>query len=527
MILRLNEDKSKIILEESSREEFNQLKRFLSPFTKNYRFQQRYKLHLWDGKIDMFNNGIMAFGLWNAIQRCCKEYGYKFIIKNKDEFPVDLKIKEEDIIKFCKEFYVDHKTQDQLHSFMPHEHQIKALFKLMKYKFGNVEIATSGGKSLVIGTMIFYILKYIKSNAKFLIIVNRADLVTQFYNDINDYNLGFHGENKNPLPNIRIDEIMSDKPRKYHGEEPNIYIGTYQSLEKWPADFFTQFHLVANDEAHGLSASNQATNVKIVSKLMRHTMGYANYRFGVTGTYPNEDSAEMLSIEAVTGPILYRIGTGELQEKGIIADFKIKALLLNYDDREFAESIFMIKKRGGGKTAYELEKKYAQNSEKRKLFVCKLVTKFKQNSVILFFNKEYGRALYDFLRDNVPDKNIYYIDGDVKKDKRVYIKEQMEKTDGNVNILVASFGTMSTGVSIRALTNLILADSFKSDQIVRQSIGRVLRLHQEKEKAMVFDLVDVFHSAYKTTTLYSHYQVRKKEIYVKQNFPLDEIKIAL
>ena len=73
MILRVNDDKSKIILEESSREEFNQLKRFLNPFTKNYRFQQRYKLHLWDGKIDMFHNGIMDFGLWNAIQRCCKD----------------------------------------------------------------------------------------------------------------------------------------------------------------------------------------------------------------------------------------------------------------------------------------------------------------------------------------------------------------------------------------------------------------------------------------------------------------------
>lgn len=285
--------------------------------------------------------------------------------------------------------------------------------------------------------------------------------------------------------------------------------------------------MVACDESHGLAQAQQASTIKISTKLMRYTMGYANYRFGVTGTYPNEDSAEMLSIEAVTGPILYRMGTKELQEKGIIADFKVKALILNYDDREFAESIFMIKKRGGGKTSYELEKKYAQNSEKRKLFICKLVDKFKHNSVILFFNKDYGKALYEFLRNNLANKNIYYIDGDIKKDKRIYIKEQMEKTDGNVNILVASFGTMSTGVSIRALTNLILADSFKSDQIVRQSIGRILRLHKEKEKAMVYDLVDLFHSAYKSTTLYGHYLVRRREIYEKQQFPLDEIKIAL
>jgi hypothetical protein len=37
-------------------------------------------------------------------------------------------------------------------------------------------------------------------------------------------------------------------------ENPNIYIGTYQSLEKWPKKFFEQFHTIATDEAHGAKA---------------------------------------------------------------------------------------------------------------------------------------------------------------------------------------------------------------------------------------------------------------------------------
>jgi len=56
----------------------------------------------------------------------------------------------------------------------------------------------------------------------------------------------------------------------------------------------------------------------------------------------------------------------------------------------------------------------------------------------------------------------------------------MELTDGNPKILIASFGTLSTGVSIKAIKNMIFADSFKSDVIVRQSIGRALRLHKDK-----------------------------------------------
>ena len=50
------------------------------------------------------------------------------------------------------------------------------------------------------------------------------------------------------LRQIKIDEIMSDKPRKYFDGEPNIFIGTYQSLEKWSEEFFKQFDVVCTDE---------------------------------------------------------------------------------------------------------------------------------------------------------------------------------------------------------------------------------------------------------------------------------------
>jgi len=91
---------------------------------------------------------------------------------------------------------------------------------------------------------------------------------------------------------------------------------------------------------------------------------------------------------------------------------------------------------------------------------------------------------------------------------------------------VASFGTLSTGVNIKAINNIVFADSFKSDQIIRQSIGRGLRLHDEKSKLIVFDLVDQFHHSYKGT-LFNHYKTRKDKIYTKQGFPLDEIKIVI
>ena len=84
---------------------------------------------------------------------------------------------------------------------------------------------------------------------------------------------------------------------------------------------------------------------------------------------------------------------------------------------------------------------------------------------------------------------------------------------------------MSTGVSIKNLHYLIMADSFKSEQIVIQSIGRLLRLFEGKEKAVIFDLVDVF-SEEMNNILYGHY-IERKKFYHKHKYPLKEMKIKL
>lgn len=249
MKFKLNSDKTKLILTESTKGEYNQLKLYLTRKVKNYRFQKRVKLGLWDGSIDMFKGGYIDFGLWKEVYNCCKEYGYPFIIENKDQFPINKDASKEQLQEFVNEFYKDHKLLDGK-PFIPYDHQVDTIFQVLKYQYGLVEIATAGGKSLVFGTLIFYYLKYINPDAKFLLIVPNISLVTQFYNDLNDYNYGFNGtDNKNPI-DIRIDEVMSDKPRKYRDEEkkPNIFIGTYQSLEKWPREWFRQFDVVATDE---------------------------------------------------------------------------------------------------------------------------------------------------------------------------------------------------------------------------------------------------------------------------------------
>jgi superfamily II DNA or RNA helicase len=519
MKFKLNQDNTKLILIESTKGEFNQLKLYLTRKVHNYRFMKRYKLGVWSGDIDYFKDGFIDFGLWQEVYQCCKLYGYKFIIENQDQFPINKNISKEKLQDFIENFYKDHKTSDGK-PFIPYEHQIEAIFQLLKYQFGIVEIATAGGKSLVFGTLLFYYLININPDAKILLIVPNISLVTQFYNDLGDYNYGFKSENLTPC-DIRIDEVMSDKPRKYRNDEkkPNVYIGTYQSLEKYPKEWFNQFDVVAADEAHTAKAQ---TLIGILTK----TFGSAKIRFGMSGTYPSPSSVEILTIQSLLGPKLINISAKQLMDKGLISEVKIKAILLYHDNHKFAEAVYNIKKRGDGQKAWLLEKEYVANSAKRKTFIKNLVDKFTSNSLILFHNIEYGTELFNFLKDNCQNKDVFYIDGETSVEKRDYIKNKMEDTSGNPKILVASFGTTSTGVNIKAITNIIFAQGFKSDQVIRQSIGRGLRLHSEKNKLIVFDIVDIFHDSFKTT-LWKQYESRRDDIYKKQKYPFDELKIKL
>lgn len=403
------------------------------------------------------------------------------------------------------------------------------------------EVATSGGKSLVISIVMFYVLRNMDENAKFLIIVPSITLVTQFYENIMEYNYGFNylakygdkvefrdhmiepilEENPNYNPcHIKLEEIMSDRPRKYTGpSQPNIYVGCYQSLEKWPKEFFQQFHTVACDEAHGAKATT-------LTQILKRTFKHAYNRFGVSGTFPNDETLEILTIQSVLGPKVTQIEASTLVDSGTITPMNIKAVVLNHSTGEINERLNYIRKMGAGADAFRYEKEFIQNSDKRLEFIKKLVDKCDSNTLLLFHTIEYGTKIFEKLKQEISNKDFYYIDGEVNNKQREFIKKEMEKTDGNVKVLVASYGTLSTGVSINAIFNVIFADSFKSEQIIIQSIGRALRKHDQKKIATIFDIVDVFDPKEMNNILYKHFLEREK-FYKKRKYPYKVIKMNL
>jgi superfamily II DNA or RNA helicase len=577
MKFRYNPNTEKLIVSESTMIEYHQIKIWLERFVKGHRFLPAVKMGIWSGKQSYFDNGKVNLGLWRECFKACKEIGSSFNIENKEDFPINKEVTLLSVQDFCAEFFKDHKVKDSKTStwvpFMPYDYQIETAYKILKNRYCLAEVATSGGKSLIITIVILYTLKYIKDDAKFLIIVPSISLVTQFYdgikeyyygenniNNVFDYNVEIEMENGTILtkmPNdkimtknrgeinaseltekdrfnkvktkkiskikideyLKIEEIMSDHPRKLkNGDDPNIYIGCYQSLEKWPKEFFKQFHTVSCDEAHGCKSTTLTT-------ILKRTFGHAFCRFGVSGTFPGDDTLEILTIQSVLGPKVTQIEASTLVEAGTITPMNVKALILNHDSGEFNERLSYIKKMGGGANAFIYEKEFIQNSEKRLEFIKKLVGKCNENTLLLFHTIEHGKRLLDKLKAELPDKEFYYIDGDVNNKERTIIKAQMELSGDKVKVLIASYGTLSTGVSIKNLHYLILADSFKSEGLVVQSIGRVLRNFTGKSRAIIFDIVDVFDEKM-NNILYNHFKERMG-FYNKRKYPLEIKKIKL
>lgn len=541
MKVRYIKESERLVITESERHEYHQVKLFLTRKMKNHFFDPRVKLGVWNGDVSYFKDSGFDFGLYREVSDLCKLNKWKFILENPEDLPINNSITYEKVLEFCNYFFANHKAKDGVTPFFPKEHQINAAYQILKNRFCLIEIGTGGGKSLVFAIVAYYLMHKVKdlSTLKILLLVPSISLVTQFYDDLYAYNYGYGKENQNPL-DLKICELMSDKPRHDPGV-CNIFIGTYASVEKKDADFFKQFKVVATDECHssghGKSASIDKQNgFKMIKKIIEQTRTHALFRFGMSGTYPKSDTLDWLSIVSLHGPLVVKTTAKELIDGNHIADVKIKPVLLNHNDPDFDQNLALIR-RGNGKGAYDLEKRYIHESTARLDFIVdKIIGSSKKNALVLFNSIEYGTKIYNAIRDRVPDVDVYYIDGSIKKDKRELIKRRIEGSDlveiiNNLygiptrpRVLVASFGTLSTGVSINNLHIGVFAEAYRSEQIMIQSVGRFLRKHKDKDRAIIFDIVDILDANGKNkNALYKQY-LERRSFYDEREYTVEEIK---
>ena len=135
---------------------------------------------------------------------------------------------------------------------------------------------------------------------------------------------------------------------------------------------------------------------------------------------------------------------------------------------------------------YRDEINYLVDSASRNEFIINLCKVLEGNSLLLFNFIRHGQELFDMAK--ALNKNCHFVYGGVKGEERNEIREIVE-SDSNA-LIVASYGTFSTGINIKNLHNIIFGAPSKSKIRVLQSIGRSLRTHESKDKSKLYDIVD-------------------------------------
>lgn len=497
MELTLTENNQFLRIDEATEMELEQLNISLTRRIEGWRFNPLVKRGVWDGYVSYVkDNKWIPSGLWQEVMKICKQYKYELKINGITRL-FDKDVTAEGFEEWASEFF-------DRSDIKPRDYQLEAAFNILKFRRSLSELATSAGKTLISFLTIAYMLEKQKAQ-KILFVVPNVSLVLQASEDFTTYNY----EN-------RIEMMIQ---QVYAGQEiranRNVVIGTYQSLVKKNKEFFNQFDCVIVDETHKAKSNSIKT---ILQKCES-----ASYRYGLSGTIPKDNTLDRLTVMAYTGPLITEIKASFLQQEGHIAKCKVKVIEMNYAPENTKKAFMeLATNRYDNKDVFSLEQNYIINSPGRLNFIVKIISKVPNNSLVLFHRIEHGKKLYGELRRK-SDKKVYYVDGNTDKDIREEYKKKMEA--GDEVVIVASYGTFSTGISIKKIHNIFFTESFKSEVIIRQSIGRGLRQHESKDNVNIIDFVDDICYEEWQNYLFKHGIARQK-IYRQEKFSYEIKKVS-
>lgn len=459
-----------------------------------HKFMPAYRNRMWDGKIKLYNslNQQIYAGLYDYIVKFAKDRNYS--IQEYDQAN-NTDVTEEYIKEYCKT--LDLKAAGKI--IEPHSHQIDGVVHALSKERCLLLSPTGSGKSLMIYVICRYLQNQIPEDKKILLIVPTISLVSQMYSDFFDYSKGTNWKCRDHCHKIfGGQEKQTDK---------KIVITTWQSIYNLPAKYFEQFHAVVGDECH-LFKSKSLTS--IMTKLKE-----CPYRIGTTGTLDGSFTHKLV-IEGLFGRVHKLTSTKELMEKNLLSDLTIDCLVLQYPE-EVRKSM--------KKLTYQEELDWLVQNEARNEFIIKLANSTKGNTLVLFqFVEKHGKPLYEGIKSLASNRKVFFIHGGTEADDREQIRQIVEKE--NDAIIVASYGTFSTGVSIRRLHNIVFSSPSKSRIRVLQSIGRQLRKSEYKDKAKLYDVSDdLSWKSHQNHTL-RHF-IERLKIYDSEKFTYKKVLIPV
>lgn len=398
-----------------------------------------------------------------------------YVITPKGKCDIGL-VKE--ITDYCNnkniEFKIDKKLSDTLIPSLPkpkvnynlkydlRDYQQEIVDKCISIGRGTIVLATAGGKTLTMASLLEYYYQNVNKFFKALIIVPDLGLVNQTHKDFNDYEVNFthsiwSGNNElNNNTNIVIANM-----------------GILQS-DKSDTDWLENIDILIVDETHKLRRDNKINN--IIKKIN------TNNKFGFTGTLP-DDLLDKWNIFGKIGPQLYERKAYELRNDNYVTPAKAHILELNYKTSH--KEIYNKK---SSVSFYLQEGEFIKKNNYRNTILSKISSKLDNNTLILIDYIEHGEILLDYVSKMCDNKSVYFIRGDVDVEERQKIQQLMEEKNNIVVIAISKI--FSTGINIKNLHYIIFANGGKAKIRIIQSIGRGLRLHKDKKELIIFDIAD-------------------------------------
>lgn len=437
-------------------------------------FSPAYRKKYWDGKIRLVNLSKQTIPC-GLVYRLCKwfdkhQYDWKF--KNNEfygtPYEVDSRIFYEGVELFM----------NKISTIPPREYQIESVFHALKEYRKTILSPTASGKSL----MIYSICRYLKSIEKrTLLVVPTKALVEQMTTDFAEY--GWNTDDN-------VHRIYAGY--SIHTKAP-VTISTWQSIYTLDKKWFRQFDCIIADECHQWKAKSIQGIIKKCPD--------AKWRYGFTGTLDGKH-VNKLVLEGLFGPVYKTTTYSELIENDFIAKLKVQIIILKHLYQQFK--------------SYNDEIEYLFEHQGRNEFIVNLTTRLKGNVLVLFSRVEgHGLPLGELFMEST-DRPVHIVHGDVDVTSRETIRSIAESSDNN--IILGSYGTMSTGVNIKNLHHVVFASPSKSRVRVLQTIGRGLRKGKNKESCMIYDIADDIRKENGRNNYTLNHLTERINHYVSENF---------
>ena len=437
-------------------------------------FSPAYRKKFWDGKIRLLSTHTKSLPAGLTYQACrwLDRHGYNWKFEDNQYYGTPYEMDNRVFYEGVELF------MNKISGVKPREYQVETVFHALKEYRKTIVSPTGSGKSL----MIYAICRYLKSiDKKVIVVVPSKSLVEQMTKDFADY--GWDADQF-------VHKIYAGHVKD---TEKPITITTWQSVYGLDKKWFRQFDAVVGDECHNFKA-------KSLQGIMKK-LPDAKWRYGFTGTLDGKNVHKLI-LEGHFGPVYKTTSSSDLMEKGFLAKLKVEIIQLKHTPEKF--------------NTYNDEIEAIGNMYHRNRFICNLANSLEGNVLVLFGRVDgHGIPMHEMIT-NMTTRPIHLIYGDTHVKVREEVRSISEKSSDN--IILGSYGTMSTGVNIKNLHHVIFASPSKSRIRVLQSIGRGLRKAKGKNHAMLYDIADDFRKEHGRNNFTLNHLAERIKYYIDEDF---------